>query len=86
MSVKVFSTKLNSLAKCAPSMANLEKNKLDMFMKRLRLDITKDVIMNNNPPKTFLEDLSQVLRSETMTQCIVRDRELLKEIASLALM
>lgn len=55
MSIKEFSTKLNSLAKYALSMASLEIGKLDVFIGELRSNITKDVMMRDNPPKTFLE-------------------------------
>lgn len=41
MLVKKFLTKLNLLAKYALGVANLERDKLDMFTKGLRPDITK---------------------------------------------
>lgn len=43
MSVREFLTKLNSLAKYASSMANLERGKLDVFMGGLKVDIAKDL-------------------------------------------
>lgn len=49
-----FLTKLNSSTKYAPSVAILEKDKLNMFMGGLRPDIAKDTMMGDNPSKTFL--------------------------------
>lgn len=45
MSIKEFSTKLNSLAKYAPGVANSENGKLGVFIEGLRPDIAKNVIM-----------------------------------------
>lgn len=53
MSVREFSTKLNLLAKYVPCVANLERDKLEVFMGRLRPNIAKDVIVRDNPLKTF---------------------------------
>lgn len=55
MSVREFLTKLNSLAKYASSMANLERGKLDVFMGRLKVDIANDMMIRDNLPKTFSE-------------------------------
>lgn len=79
MSVREFSTKLNSLAKYAPSMANSERGKLDVFIKGLRPNIVMNVVMRDNPPKNFLKALSHALRFKTMSQCMARDKELLEE-------
>lgn len=51
MSIREFSTKFNSLGKYMPSVVNLERGKLDMFIGRLRPNIAKNVIMGDNPPK-----------------------------------
>lgn len=57
MLVGEFLTKLNLLAKYAPRVANLDRGKLDVFIEELRLDINKDAMMGDNPPKNFLEAL-----------------------------
>lgn len=49
MTVKKFSTKLNSLAKYALGVANSDRGKLLVFLRGLRFDIMKDVIMGDNP-------------------------------------
>lgn len=64
--VREFSTKLNSLAKYALDITSSQRNKLDMFMRELRPDITKVVMMRENPPKTFLEALAITLGFETI--------------------
>lgn len=48
-------------------LASLERGKLDMFMGRARLDITKDVMVGDNPPKTFLEAFGQALNFEAIS-------------------
>lgn len=49
MLVRKFSTKLNSLAKYALEVASLDRGKLKVFLGRLRLDITKDAMIRDNP-------------------------------------
>lgn len=66
MSVRKFSTKLNSLAKYTFSMANLERGKLNVFMRWLRPNIAKYLIMRYNLSKTYLEALERAPRSKTM--------------------
>lgn len=67
-------------------MASLEKGKLDVFIGELRPDIAKNMMIRDNPSKTFLEVLNQTLRSETMRQRKAKDLELLVELALLALL
>lgn len=64
MSVKKFLTKMNSLKKYAFGMASLERGKLDVFMRGLRLDIANDVMIKDNPPKTFSKAFNLALRSK----------------------
>lgn len=68
MIIREFSTKLNSLAKYALGVANSDRGKLEVFLRWLRSDITKNVMMGVNPPKSFSLDLHKALRSETMKQ------------------
>lgn len=53
MLVKEFLTKLNLLAKYTLGMANSGRGKLNIFIRDLRLDIAKDVIILDNLPMTF---------------------------------
>lgn len=81
MSLKEFFTKLNSLAKYTRGLANSKQDQLDVFMGKLRLDIAKDVIMEDNSPKTFSKALDQVLISKTIRQWMTRDKKLSIELA-----
>lgn len=80
MSVREFSTKLNSLAKYALRMVNSERGTLDMFIRGLRPNITRDVIIRDNPHRTFLEAFDLALRSKA----IAKNRELSEEPTPLA--
>lgn len=53
MTVKEFSIKLNSLAKYPLRVASLDKGKLEDFLRGLRLDIAKDVMMGENPHRSL---------------------------------
>lgn len=53
MSSRDFLTKLNLSTKYTSSVANLEWDKLDMFMGGLRPDIANDVMIGDNLLKTF---------------------------------
>lgn len=64
--IKVFSTKLNSLAKYALGVDNLDRGKLEVFLGGLRLDIAKDVMIRYNPPRSLSKALGKALRSETV--------------------
>lgn len=58
MSMREFLIKLNSLAKYAPNMANSKKGELDVFLERLKLEITKDIMIGDNSPKISSKVLS----------------------------
>lgn len=62
MLVKELFTKLNCLAKYALEVASLDHDKLKVFFGKLRLDITKDVMIGDNPPKSLSEVLGRILR------------------------
>lgn len=66
MLIKEFLAKLNSLAKYASSMGSLKRSKLDVFIGGLRPNIAKDVMMGDNPFKTFLEAFGRALRFEAI--------------------
>lgn len=55
MTIKEFLTKLNSLAKYALGVANSDRGKLEVFLGKLIVDITKDVLMGDTFPKYFLK-------------------------------
>lgn len=55
MIVTKFSTKLNFIAKYVARVASLDWRKLEVFLGRLRLNIIKDVIMEDNPCKSLSE-------------------------------
>lgn len=74
MSIKGFSTKLNSLPKYVHGATNSERGRLDVFMGELRPNIAKDVMMRDNPPKSLSDAFGQTLRSKTMRQHVARDR------------
>lgn len=57
MSVREFFTKLSSLSKYVLSIASSDRDKLDVFLSRLRLDIAKDIMIGDNPLKSLLEAL-----------------------------
>lgn len=57
MLVREFSTKLNFLAKCALRIASSDKGKLEVFLGGFRSDIAKDVMIQDNPPKSLLKAL-----------------------------
>lgn len=62
MTVKEFSTKLNSLVKYALSVANSNRGKLEVFLEGLGFDIAKDITMEDNLPRSFFK----ALRFDTM--------------------
>lgn len=66
MTIKEFSTKLNSLAKYASTVANSNKGKLKVFLGGLKSKITKDMKMRDNPHKFLLEALDRALKSNVM--------------------
>lgn len=66
-------------------MINSEKGKLDVFIGGLRPNITKDMMIEDNPPETFSKAFGQALRSKAMRQNMIRDKGLIKELVSLAL-
>lgn len=48
VTVKEFSTRFNSLAKYVVGVDSLDRGKLEIFLKRFKLDILKDVLMGDN--------------------------------------
>lgn len=55
-----------------------KRGKLDAFIRGLRLDIAKKMMMLDNPPKNFSKALDQALRYENIRQRMARDKELSK--------
>lgn len=47
-------------------MANSNKGKLEIFFEGLRSNIAKDVMIGDNPFRSFFEALGKALRFETM--------------------
>lgn len=62
MLVREFLTKLNSLVKYALRVTSLKKDKLDVFIGRIRSNIAKDMIMRDNHPRIFSEAFDQAFR------------------------
>lgn len=62
MTVMKFSTRFNSLIQYAFSVANNDKGKMKIFINRLRLNIAKDVLTRDNPPKSYSDMLNRALR------------------------
>lgn len=74
MTVKELFTKLNALVWYAHTMAKNNKGKIETFINRLKLDIAKDVLTKDNPPRSYSKVLSKVLRSKVMRWKIIRER------------
>lgn len=66
MAIKDFSTKLNFFTKYVLGITSSNWGKLEVFLDRLKLDIAKDVILGDNPPKYILKALGTLLRLEAM--------------------
>lgn len=66
MTIKEFSTCFNSVTYYTLRVVSIDKNKIEIFINELTLDIIKDVLMGDNPPQSYLEALSKALRSEAM--------------------
>lgn len=66
MIVREFSTKLNSLAKYTLRVANLNNDKLKVFLGGLKSDIIKEVMMRDNPLRFLSEALGRVLKLEAI--------------------
>lgn len=58
--------KLKFLAKYTSGKTNLKRDKLNVFIGELRPNIVKDVLIEDNPPKTYSNALDNALRSETI--------------------
>lgn len=75
MTVKKFFFKLNFLAKYALRVTNSDKGKLEVFFEGLRSNITKNVLIEDNPLRTLLEALGKRLRLKVMKQMIAQERK-----------
>lgn len=62
MTIKKFSTILNALARYALEVASIDKRKTKIFIDRLQVDITKDVLAKDNFPKTYTETVGRAQR------------------------
>lgn len=60
MTIKMFSTKLNSLAQYTPDMANTDKEKIKIFTNRLKTDMAKDVLIRGNLLRSYIKAVDKV--------------------------
>lgn len=58
--------RLNAIAWYALRVTITNKGKMKILINRLRLDITKDVLIGDNLPKLYLEALSITQRLKTL--------------------
>lgn len=73
MSIKEFFTKLNVLTKYAPRVASIDMRMMEFFLRGLKLDITKDVVIGDHAPISYSKALSHILRLEAIKQKMVRE-------------
>lgn len=74
MKVKEFSTKVKFLAKYASRVTNLDKGKLEIFLKRLKSDITEYVMIEDNPCRSLSRVQNRALRLEAVKWMIAIER------------
>lgn len=60
ITIKEYSTRLNIVGRYARGVANsIDKGKIETFINGLSKDITKDVIMGDYTPSSYLEALDE---------------------------
>lgn len=75
MTIKEFFTKLNSLAQYALGVANTNKGKMKIFIKKLKADIIKDMLIGDKPLKSYTEAVGRVQQSKAITMRMAKERE-----------
>lgn len=66
MTIKKFSTKLSALAHYTSNVANIYKGKMKTFTNGLRSNITKNMLIGDNPPKFYTKTLRKTFRFVVM--------------------
>lgn len=74
MTVTEFSTKLNVVVQYNLGVANIDTSKIEILFNKLRSNISKDVLIRNNPPISYSKALSRALRLKVIRQKIVKEK------------
>lgn len=60
-------------------MVNTNKGKTKIFINRLRVDISKDVLTGDNPPKTYTKVIGRSQRLETIRLKMAKESGILEQ-------
>lgn len=85
ITIKEFSTKLNAFVWYAFGVTNTDKGKIKIFINGLRSNIAKDVLIRDNPPRSYSGALGKTFNLEIMRQRMTKERGEHPRLVTLAL-